>query len=47
MDREVDDKLARLTSVLEPMLIIILSVIVGIILISVVLPVVSIMNNIG
>ena len=47
MDREVDDKLARLTTVLEPMLIIILSVIVGIILISVVLPVVSIMNNIG
>ena len=47
MDREVDDKLARLTNVLEPMLIIILSVIVGIILISVVLPVVSIMNNIG
>lgn len=47
MDRDVDDKLAKLTSVLEPLLIIILSVIVGIILISVVLPVVSIMNNIG
>lgn len=47
MDREVDDKLAKLTSVLEPLLIIILSVVVGIILISVVLPVVSIMNNIG
>ena len=47
MDREVDDRLARLTSVLEPILIIILSVVVGVILISVVLPVVSIMNNIG
>ncbi len=47
MDREVDDRLAKLTSVLEPLLIVILSVIVGIILISVVLPVVSIMNNIG
>ncbi|RRD96077.1 type II secretion system F family protein [Clostridiales bacterium COT073_COT-073] len=47
MDRDVDDKLTRLTSVLEPLLIVILSVIVGVILISVVLPVISIMNNIG
>lgn len=47
MDRDVDDHLVRLTSVLEPLLIIILSIIVGIILISVVLPVISIMNNIG
>ena len=47
MDRDVDDKLIRLTSVLEPLLIIVLSVIVGVILISVVLPVITIMNNIG
>lgn len=47
MDRDIDDRLVRLTSVLEPMLIIILSLIVGAILISVVLPVISIMNNIG
>lgn len=47
MDSDVEDKLTKLTTVLEPLLIIILSVIVGVILISVVLPVVSIMNNIG
>lgn len=47
MEKQVDHKLNRLTTVVEPMLIIILSIIVGIILISVVLPVVNIMNSIG
>jgi len=47
MEKQVDQKLNKLTTVVEPMLIIILSIIVGIILISVVLPVVNIMNSIG
>lgn len=46
-DDEVDDALQRLTLLLEPLLIIILSVIVGIILVSVMLPMISIMNKIG
>lgn len=47
MEKEVDNRLTRLTTVVEPVLIIILSLIVGLILISVVLPVVNIMNSIG
>lgn len=47
MEKVVENKLTRLTTVVEPVLIIILSIIVGLILISVVLPVVNIMNSIG
>ncbi|MBN2222723.1 MAG: type II secretion system F family protein [Vallitaleaceae bacterium] len=47
MEKEVDLRLSKLTTVVEPLLIIILSIIVGVILISVVLPVVNIMNSIG
>lgn len=47
MEKETDLRLKRLTTVIEPMLIMILSIIVGVILISVVLPVVNIMNSIG
>lgn len=47
MEQETDLRLKKLTTVIEPMLILILSIIVGIILISVVLPVVNIMNSIG
>jgi len=44
---EADDALQKLTGLIEPILIIILSVIVGVILLSVILPMVSIMNSIG
>ncbi len=47
MEKELDYQLDRLTSVIEPLLIIVLSCIVGIILISVILPIVGIMNAIG
>ncbi|MCK8061378.1 MULTISPECIES: type II secretion system F family protein [unclassified Fusibacter] len=47
MEKELDYRLERLTTVIEPLLIIILSSIVGIILISVILPIVGIMNAIG
>lgn len=47
MEKETDSRLERLTTVIEPILIIILSVIVGIILISVILPIIGIMNSIG
>ena len=47
MEKETDAKLDRLTTVIEPILIIILSLIVGIMLISVILPIVSIMDSIG
>lgn len=47
MEKEIDNKITRLTTVVEPILIIVLSLIVGLILISVVLPVVNIMNSIG
>lgn len=47
METELDVNLKKLTTVIEPALILLLSVIVGIILISVVLPVISIMNSIG
>ncbi|MBC7959191.1 MAG: type II secretion system F family protein [Vallitaleaceae bacterium] len=47
MEAETDLRLKRLTTVIEPILIMILSIIIGIVLISVVLPVVNIMNSIG
>ena len=46
-DEEVDGALERLTSFIEPLIIVVLSVIVGVILLSVMLPVISIMNAIG
>ena len=46
-DDEVDESLQRMTNLLEPVIIIILSVVVGIILLSVMLPMISIMNSIG
>ncbi len=46
-DDEVDEALERLTNAIEPILIIILSVIVGIILLSVMLPMINIMARIG
>lgn len=46
-DSEVDESLERFRVMIEPILIIILSVIVGIILVSVMIPMISIMNNIG
>lgn len=47
MDGETNTRLKRLTTVIEPMLIMVLSIIIGIVLLSVVLPVVRIMNAIG
>ncbi len=47
MEEELDERLTRLTTVLEPALIIVLSVIIGIVLISVILPVTRIMNAVG
>jgi type IV pilus assembly protein PilC len=47
MEKETDDKLERMTSVLEPLMIIVLSLLVGFILISVILPVTGILNAIG
>jgi type IV pilus assembly protein PilC len=46
-DDEVDDAVERFTALLEPILIIILSLIVGVILLSVVLPMITVMNAIG
>lgn len=47
MEKETDARLERLTTVIEPILIILLSMIIGVILISVILPIISIMNAIG
>lgn len=47
MEKSGDEAMERLTTVLEPLLIIILSLLVGFILISVILPVTGIMNAIG
>lgn len=47
MEKSGDEQMERLTTVLEPLLIIILSLLVGFILISVILPVTGIMNAIG
>jgi type IV pilus assembly protein PilC len=46
-DDEADDAIERYTAMLEPALIIVLSIIVGIILLSVMLPMTTIMNSIG
>jgi len=46
-DDEVDDAIERITTMIEPVMIIILSVIVGIILISVMLPIIDLMAIIG
>ena len=46
-DDEVDDAIERLTVMIEPILIIVLSIIVGIILLSVMLPMIDIMSVIG
>lgn len=47
MEQRLDERLARLTTVLEPSLIIVLSLIVGVVLVSVILPVARIMNAVG
>ncbi|MDX1358389.1 MAG: type II secretion system F family protein [Clostridia bacterium] len=47
MEKTGEEQMERLTTVLEPLLIIILSLLVGFILISVILPVTGIMNAIG
>jgi type IV pilus assembly protein PilC len=47
MEEDLDTRLSKLTTVLEPALILILSIIIGIVLISVILPVTGIMNTIG
>lgn len=47
MEKELDNHLDRLTTVIEPLMIIVLSVLVGVILISVILPIINIMNAIG
>ena len=46
-DNEVDNSLAKLTSAIEPALVIILSLIVGVILLTVMLPLINIMSSIG
>lgn len=46
-EKETDKKLQEIISVLEPTLVIILSLIVGLILLSVILPLMGIMTNIG
>lgn len=46
-DEEVDDALEKLTTSIEPMLILILSLVVGVILLSVMLPMINIMAQIG
>ncbi|MBN2559053.1 MAG: type II secretion system F family protein [Clostridia bacterium] len=47
MEKETEERVLNLTTALEPILIIILSLLVGFILISVILPVTGIMNSIG
>ena len=47
MEHRLDERLARLTTVLEPSLIIVLSLIVGVVLVSVIVPVARIMNAVG
>jgi type IV pilus assembly protein PilC len=46
-DEEVDEALERMANMIEPVIIIILSVIIGVILLSIMLPMISIMNSIG
>ncbi|MBI9015533.1 MAG: type II secretion system F family protein [Clostridiales bacterium] len=47
MEKEADLKLENVATVIEPLLIIILSVLIGIILVSVILPIINILNSIG
>jgi type IV pilus assembly protein PilC len=47
MEEDLNVRLGKLTTVLEPALILVLSIIIGIVLISVILPVASIMNTVG
>jgi len=47
MEKETDEKLERMTSIIEPIMIILLSLLVGFILVSVILPVTGILNSIG
>ncbi len=47
LEEELDERLVKLTTVLEPALIIVLSIIIGIVLVSVILPVTRIMNAVG
>ena len=46
-DEDVDEALLRLTTVIEPVLIIILSIIIGAILLSIMLPLINIMRIVG
>jgi type IV pilus assembly protein PilC len=46
-DSEVDGALSKLTSAIEPTLVIVLSLVVGVILLTVMLPLISIMSSIG
>ena len=47
LEEELDERLVKLTTVLEPALIIVLSLIIGVVLVSVILPVARIMNAVG
>ena len=44
-EEEIDNRLSRMITAIEPTLVIILSVIVGIILLSVMLPLISVMST--
>lgn len=46
-DEESQDQIANMVSIIEPTLVVILSIIVGLILLSVMLPLIGIMSNIG
>ena len=46
-EKETDERIQSIISVLEPTLVIILSIIVGLILLSVILPLMGIMSSIG
>ena len=46
-EEEVDNRIERLISILEPSLVVALSIIVGVILLSVMLPLMGIMSSIG
>jgi type IV pilus assembly protein PilC len=47
MEKEADMRLDSIATVLEPLLIIVLSILVGVILVSVILPIINILNAIG
>ena len=46
-EEEVDDSISKTVSLLEPIMVAVLAIIVGIVLLSVMLPLVSIMSSIG